>query len=44
MKHFDDTTDPTGTLIDDVTTNEVAEVCKSLPNKRAPGYDGIVNL
>ena len=41
MKHFVDTTDPTGTLIDDVTTNEVAEVCKSLPNKRAPGYDGI---
>jgi len=33
--------DPTGILTESFTINEVASICKRLPNNKAPGYDGI---
>ena len=38
---FNNTDDATGTLIGDFTVNEIAIVCKGLPNNKASGYDTI---
>jgi len=36
-----ETDDPTGTLSEPFTVNEIANICKCLPNNKAPGYDSI---
>ena len=40
---FNTDDDATGTLAEEFTINEIASICKNLPNNKSPGYDRITN-